>query len=230
MNTSSEIGKKAAGEAAAELIQSGMLIGLGTGSTVAFFIRRLASRLQNGLKISAVASSLQSGKLAASLGIPLVDDKEVSHLDITVDGADEIDPKKQMIKGGGGALLREKIIASMSREMIVIVDQAKCVDSLGETFFLPVEIIPFGWHATVNHIHALGLKGKLRLNAGNTPFITDNGNYIYDIDKESFHQKNLTAINQSLLLIPGVVETGLFFNLAGRVIIGRPSGRVDLLN
>lgn len=228
MSSNVEIGKKAAAVAAAELVQSGMLLGLGTGTTIKFFIERLAERCKSGLKISAVSSSEQSTQLAGSLGIPLADINTLKSLDLTVDGADEIDEQKRMIKGGGGALLREKIVASMSKEMIVIVDAGKCVKELGSTFPLPIEIMTFAWRATVNHLDALRLKGKLRMGKNNAPYITDNGNYIYDVDKEAL-RGDLTTLNQLILAIPGVVETGFFFNLAGRVIVGNPDGSVIIL-
>ncbi len=221
------IGKKLAGEAAAELVQEGMHIGLGTGSTANYFIRRLAERCNSGLKITAVASSEKSAALACSLGIPVVNIESFIELDLVIDGADEIDPQKRMIKGGGGALLREKIIASMAHEMIVIVDSKKCVSQLG-SFPLPIEIIPFAWKATVHHLNNKKLLGDIRLTAEKTPFITDNGNYIYDITNDAL-MGDLEVLNQDLLAIPGVVETGFFFNLAGRVIIGYPDGKVKIL-
>lgn len=228
MNSIAEVGKKAAALAAAELVQPGMLLGLGTGTTIKFFIEHLAERCKSGLQISAVSSSEQSTKLAASLGIPLIDINTLKTVDLTVDGADEIDEQKRMIKGGGGALLREKIVASMSKEMVVIVDSSKCVEMLGSTFPLPIEIMTFAWRATVNHLDELRLKGRLRLDENNAPYITDNGNFIYDVDKEAL-RGDLETLNQLILAIPGVIETGFFFNLAGRVIVGNPDGSVIML-
>src|SRR5262245_41519549 len=143
----SEVAKKAVGEAAAELIHDDMLVGLGSGTTVFYFVKKLADRCQNGLKIQTVVSSKQTEKLAESLKIPIADINSFMQLDISVDGADEIDPQKRMIKGGGGALLREKIMAKMSRHRITIVDSSKCVSQLGG-FPLAVEIFPFGWKST----------------------------------------------------------------------------------
>lgn len=228
MNSSAEIGKKAAAELAAELVQPGMVLGLGTGTTIKLFIERLAERCKQGLKVTAVSSSEQSTLLAASLGIPLVDINKLKKLDLTIDGADEIDEQKRMIKGGGGALLREKIVASMSKEMIVVVDATKCVKSLGSHFPLPIEIMTFAWKATVQHLTNLHLSGHLRLGKDNTPYMTDNGNFIYDVNKEAL-RGDLATLNELILTIPGVIETGFFFNLAGRVLVGHPDGSVKTL-
>lgn len=220
------IAKKAAGYAAAELIQSGMRIGIGTGSTVAFFIERLAVRCQEGLQIKALATSLRSEELARQANIPLIDAYYAEELDIAVDGADRVDAQKRMIKGGGGALLREKIVASMAQEMIVIIDQEKIVETIGG-FPLPVEILPFAFPATIHHIEQQGLKGNIRLSAGK-PYRTDNGNYIFDIDSP-LKWADPEKIDSLLKEIPGIIETGFFFNLAGRVIIGDDKGQVRYL-
>lgn len=221
-----ERAKKAAGQAAADLVEAGMRVGLGTGSTAAFFIKGLIERCKQGLKIEAVATSEKSFQLAKEGGIPLIDITPIDRLDLTVDGADEIDPQKRMIKGGGGALLREKIIATMSREMIVIVDEGKLVKELGK-FPLPIEIVPFAYKATLRHLADLGFHGVLRQDASGNVYITDNGNYIFDI-----HFKELCAnpeIDHQLIRnVPGVIETGFFFHLAGRVIVGFNDGRVEI--
>ncbi len=227
MNPTIDIGKKSAGEAAAELVQEGMCIGLGTGSTSNYFIKRLAERCASGLKITAVASSQKSAELAKKLGIPLIDIDPLIVLDLTVDGADEIDPQKRMIKGGGGALLREKIVATMSKEMIVIVDAKKCVLELGSSL-LPVEIVPFAWKATLHHLASKNIHGNLRFTAEKLPYVTDNGNYIYDIAKEVI-VGDLEALNQKIAAVPGVVETGFFFKQAGRVIVGHEDGHVEII-
>lgn len=221
-------GKKAAGDAAAKLIQDGMLVGLGSGSTSAYFIAALSQRCRDGLKIEAIASSSASYQLAQNGGIPLVDPNTLTWLDMTVDGADAVDPQKRLVKGGGGALLREKILAKMSKEMVVIIDQSKLVPSLGE-FPLPVEILPFAYKATIHHIEAMGLKGKLRQNEGGGQYITDNNNFIFDI----FFNGALQAperLEKDLTAIPGVIETGLFINIAGRVIIGMDDGTINVMN
>lgn len=218
--------KQAAGYAAADLIEDGMLVGLGTGSTAAYFIERLIQRTKEGLSISAIATSQRSEQQAREGGIPIIDINTVTELDITVDGADEIDHQKRMIKGGGGALLREKIVASMSREMVVIVDEKKVVDQLG-AFPLPIEVVPFAHPATLHKIQKLGYKGAFRKQENGNFYVTDNGNFIIDIHlgRDSNPEKD----NDTLRNIPGVVETGFFFNLAGRVIVGHADGSTNLL-
>jgi ribose 5-phosphate isomerase A len=217
--------KRAAGVAAANLIQDGMQVGLGTGSTAFFFIEHLIQRCKEGLKIHGIASSIASHELALKGKIPLLDMESIDHLDVTVDGADEIDTHKRMIKGGGGAHVREKILACMSHEMIVVVDETKCVERLGKRP-LPVEIIPFAWHATERHLNALGYRGKWRSASHGKMFLTDNGNFIYDIYFDSLLVDPETD-NEKILGIPGVVDTGFFLGIAGRVIIGYADGRTQ---
>jgi ribose 5-phosphate isomerase A len=218
--------KKAVGVRAAELIESGMVVGLGTGTTAFYFIERLIERCRGGLKITAVASSSRSLEQARAGGIPLVDIDQIAHIDITVDGADEIDPLKRMIKGGGGALVREKIVASMSREMIVIIDESKLVHQLGHKK-LPVEIIPFGRAATIHKIEKLGYSGKWRKTGSGEFYLTDNGNLIFDIQlREPTSEPE--KIDTQLRSLPGVVDTGFFFHLAGRVIVGFNDGQVAI--
>jgi len=222
-NNSIEAAKKAAGHAGAMLVQSGMLIGLGTGSTAAFFIKALGRRCrEEGLKIRAIATSQRSADQAREIGIPLEDEQNITMLDLTIDGADEIDPHKNMIKGGGGALFREKLLARSSQEMIVLVDETKLVSSLG-AFPVPVEISSFLYRSTLSKLHDQGYSGTLRLNRDSSFYLTDNGNYIVDInikkpivDPETHHKK--------LRDITGVIETGLFFKIAGRVVIGYQDG------
>ncbi len=204
--------KKNAGMRAAKLIEPGMRVGLGTGSTVIYFVEALIERCRGGLEIQAVASSEKTLEMARAGGIPLL--KTFDVLDITVDGADEIDPMKRMIKGGGGALLREKILAFASSHMVVIVDESKCVDKLG-TAKLPLEVLPFGHLATASSIP---YKGEFR-KKGSELFITDNGNYIYDLH---FAQPldDPESVDCQLRSIPGVLETGFFFELANELIVG----------
>ncbi|MCP5506281.1 MAG: ribose 5-phosphate isomerase A [Chlamydiales bacterium] len=220
-----ENGKKAAGYQAAELIESGMLVGLGTGSTVFYFIERLIERVKEGLSIQAVSSSIASENQAKKGGIPFAEIDTITSVDITIDGADEITPEKEMIKGGGGALLREKILANISREMVVIVDESKVVEKLGKRP-LPVEILPFARDAIIEKIKKLGFHGTLRGHNKDGLFITDNGNLIYDIHFESFRD-DPEKDHEKLLRIPGVLETGLFLTYAGRVFIGKQDGTVD---
>lgn len=218
--------KQAAGKAAAALIQDGMRVGLGSGSTAAHFIDSLILRCRQGLQISAVATSALSEKQARAGGIPFLDVNAITSLDVTVDGADEIDALKRMIKGGGGALLREKIVASMSREMIVIVDESKLVARLGK-FPLPVEIVPFGQAATIDKIQRLGYQGKLRRCPDHEIYRTDNGNLIFDINL-THPLDDPEHVQLQLKSVPGVVETGIFCNLAGRVVIGYADGHAEI--
>lgn len=220
--------KQAAGEAAIDFVKPDMVIGLGTGSTTYWFIKSLIVKCREGFKIKAVASSKGSFQIAAEGNIPLIDIESVTSVDLTVDGADEIDSQKRMIKGGGGALLREKIIATMSKEMIVVVDEKKVVSNLGR-FPLPVEILPFAHHATLAHIKTLGHQPVLRKTADGQVYITDNGNYICDVHFSQVRQS--PEIDQEKIRkIPGVLETGFFFQLAKKVIVGYDDGHVEIQN
>lgn len=223
---SKDLGKKAAALFAANLVQDGMIIGIGTGSTAAYFIQFLSKRCKEGLKIHAVATSEKSKMMAEKEGIPLIDANLVESLDLDIDGADEITPQKQIIKGGGGALLREKIVAYMSKEMIVVIDESKRVEKLGH-FPLPVEIVPFAHVATVKHLKSKNFNGKMRRNEKNEFFVTDNGNYIYDIYFENGIDHPLD-VERKIKKIPGVVETGFFLEIAGRVIVGFNDGLVEV--
>jgi ribose 5-phosphate isomerase A len=213
-------GKEAAALAAAELIQEGMIVGLGTGSTVAFFLKRLGERCRQGLTIKAAASSIRTEKIAQELGIPVIELKGL--LDIVVDGADEVDHRKRLIKGGGGALLREKMLAFHSRQMVVIVDEEKLVTRLGKAL-LPIEIVSFGHEATRKSILEQRISVMLRLNRENVPYVTDNGNYILDADISNYNDQ-LEELDIQLRQIPGVVETGLFLGLANKIIVGHEDG------
>ncbi len=218
--------KQRAAYLAAQWVKDNMLIGIGTGSTTQFFIDALSKRCHQGLSINAVCSSVASYQRAKDGGIPLIDDNQMTALDMTFDGADEIDAQKRMIKGGGGALTREKILANASREMVVLVDATKKVHQLGGEK-LPVEILPFAHSATIAKIRTLGFRGELRMQSAQRPFQTDNGNLIYDIEFQK-PRSSPEKDHERLIHIPGVVETGYFFNLAGRVLIGTPSGEVDV--
>jgi len=217
--------KKLAGEKAVEFVEDGMIVGLGTGSTVYWTILKLAERMKEGLKIQGVPTSKDTEKLADKLGIPLVNLSELSKVDLAIDGADEVNPSLALIKGGGGALLREKMIASISDRFIVVADESKFVQTLG-TFPLPIEVIPFGWEITKKQIEKIGsMNPILRLN-DNAPFITDNGNYILDC-----HMKNIEKpgdLTISLNMIPGVVENGLFVNMCEAAIIARNNNTIEI--
>lgn len=218
--------KQAVGRESAKLVQDGMLVGLGTGSTATCFIESLALRCKEGLKITAISSSVKSAELAKARGIPIVGMEKVSVIDLTIDGADEIDPQLRMIKGGGGALLREKIIASSSKEMVAIVDESKCVKNLG-AFGLPIEIIPYCYNTTIRKLNDHGFVGALRKNKGNSFYLTDNQNYIFDIKFNPVCRDPIRA-NADIKSVVGVVETGFFFGIAKRVVIGYADGSTKI--
>lgn len=220
---SQEAAKKAAGEKAAELIENGMVVGLGTGSTAFFFIEALIRRCKQGLKIQAIASSNRSQAQAKKGGIPILNIDDLSSIDTYVDGADEIDPQKQMIKGGGGALLREKIVAHMSKEMIVVIDETKLSPKLGKQK-LPVEILPFGHKSTIHKLENLGYHGALRTQKESF-YLTENGNLLFDIQLDP-KRTDPPADHQRIINIPGVIDTGFFLELAGRVVIGFLDGQI----
>lgn len=221
-----ETAKSAAGRAAADLIQPGMLVGLGTGSTAAFFIDHLIARdKKENLRVTAVATSEASAQRAANGGIPIRDINEVTRIDITVDGADRIDPQNRMIKGGGGAHLREKIVAVMSDQLIIIIDPSKECESLGGVP-LPVEILPFAYRSIIYHIECAGFSGSLRHSKEGSLYVTDSGNYLFDVDLKTASD-DLAQVDASLKRIPGVLETGFFENLATQVIVGFSDGHVE---
>ncbi len=222
---SNDKAKRAAGYKAAELLQNGMKVGLGTGSTAFYFIEKLIERCKQGLKIEAIATSQSSAKQAEQGGIPLIAPEHLEQLDIDVDGADEIDYQKQMIKGGGGALFREKIIACAAKEMIVVIDESKLVKKLG-AYPLPIELTSYGCLSIIEKLKRLEIDGELR-KRGDQLYRTDNGNYIFDA-KISHFSDDLQKLDEKILQIPGVIETGFFWNLAGRVVIGYLDGRVEV--
>lgn len=209
--------KRAAAERAVELVRPGMIVGLGTGSTARYFIDRLGREVREGLNVQAVPTSDESGRLAKAAGIPIAD-RVTGELDLAVDGADEIDPAMNCIKGRGGALLREKIVAHASRRFVLVADETKLVGRLGRGP-VPVEILPFLWRATSRSIESLGGRPELRLAAGE-PYRTDNGNLVLDT---SFGIVD-ADLGLALHAIPGVIEHGLFFGLARAAIIGAASG------
>lgn len=219
--------KIAAAEKALDWIEDGMLLGLGTGSTADRFVEALGKRVADGLKVTGVATSETTAKLAEEKGVPLVSLDAEPHLDIVVDGADEIDPDLRLIKGGGGALLREKIVAMAGERMIVIADESKLVKRLG-AFPLPIEVEPFGLNSTGLMIEALaeevGCSGdiELRRSAAGEPFKTDGGHFIFDCKFGEIPDPD--ALSEALTIVPGVIETGLFITLADIAVIGGADG------
>lgn len=219
--------KRQAALHAAAMVQTGMVVGLGTGSTSAHAIRRLGERIAEGLKIRGVPTSQATARLAFECGIPLVDFDAIWGIDLTIDGADEVDPDLHLIKGGGGALLQEKIVAAASSELIIIIDPAKLSPRLGERYHLPVEVTPFAWQQTARHLAAVGGQPKQRLGAGNKAFITDNGNFILDC-RFPAGIEDPGRTEAQIDRIPGVVESGLFVNMTRCVVVGYPDGAREM--
>jgi len=214
--------RRAAAERAVEEVKDGMVVGLGTGSTAALAIEALGARVATGLRITSIPTSERSAALASQLGIPLTDFAAHRRLDVTIDGADEVEPRRlSLIKGRGGALLREKIVAAASARVIVVVDESKLVAHLGARGMLPVEIVAFGWQTVLERIAQEGLAPTMR-SAGGEPFATDGGNYIADCAIEMLSDP--ATLDAQLAGIVGVVETGLFLGLASAVIVGRSTG------
>jgi len=215
--------KQKVGEEAAKLIQPGMTAGIGTGTTAYWLIQSLGKSVQAGLDIRCVPTSKETARMAAEQHIPLVTLNEVDSIDLTIDGADEIDPQLQLIKGGGGALLQEKMVAAASKQMVVIADHTKLVKQLG-AFPLPVEVIPFGWKQVQKHILELYPIPITLRTKNNEPLVTDHGHYILDCH---FNQiADARSLNGTLNTIPGVVDNGLFIGIASHTLIGYPDGRV----
>jgi ribose 5-phosphate isomerase A len=217
-----EAAKQSAGIAACEFVTSGMDVGLGTGSTVKHTVIELGRRMaEEGLEIRGVPTSIETEKLARSLGIPLLEWNQVERLSVTIDGADEFDSQFHLIKGGGGALTREKIVAQVSDSMVVVTDPRKDVPTLGE-FPLPVEVVQFGWEITSRHLQNI-CPGKATRRGGAQPLITDNGNFIIDC-KFGPTISDPVALEAQIRGVAGVVEVGLFTNMADVVIIGSNDG------
>lgn len=216
--------KKIVAEKAVEEIKDGMTVGLGSGSTVYWMLQALGERVKDGLEIVGIPTSQKTEKLAKELGIPLADFSSVDGIDLAIDGADEVDPHLNLLKGGGGSLVREKIVDILAKRLIIIVDETKVVDYLG-TFSLPVEVVPFGWETTSKRIAEYGCLPRRREQNGEA-FISDNGNYILDCDFESIDKP--AELHENLKKLVGVVETGLFINMADVVMVGH-AGMVDVL-
>lgn len=214
--------KRLAAEKAVEQVKSGMIVGLGTGSTAYWAIEKIGEKVKSGqLSIKAIATSKRSEEQARGLAIPIVSFAEIKSIDITIDGADESDGHLNLIKGGGGALLREKIVASNSRQLVIVADESKLVKHLGK-FPLPVDVVTFGWEKTFEKLRALDCSPTLRIDNGK-PYITDNGNYIVDC---AFGEiRDPAALHEKINAITGVVDNGLFVNLATQLIIGCADGQ-----
>lgn len=217
-----EAGKRAAGRAAAELVEDGMTLGLGTGSTARWFIDAVGSLVASGWSLSGVPTSLASESQARELGIPLVALGRTG-VDLAVDGADSVDPSLRVVKGAGGALVREKIVAVAARRFVVVVDAGKLHDRLRGK--LPVEVVPFGWEATLAALESTGAAFSLRLDAGGAPLLSDNGNYIADGAFSVIEDPE--GVAEQIGSVPGVVGHGLFLGLADLVIAGHPDGSVE---
>ncbi|EBB5846101.1 ribose-5-phosphate isomerase RpiA [Listeria monocytogenes] len=218
--------KKLAGEKACEWIEDGMVVGLGTGSTVYYTIEKLGQMVNNGLHITGVATSDETTKQAEKLGIPLKSLNDVTEIDVTVDGADEIDTNFQGIKGGGGALLREKMVASASLKNIWVVSEEKLVRTLGK-FPLPLEVIPFGWKQIERTLAKEQIQTNLRKQSNGEVYVTNNGNYILDIVNQSFTDAEMWQ--EKLAQIPGVVEHGLFLDYVDVIICGKANGETEII-
>ena len=217
--------KEAAARASLRFVKDGQVVGLGTGSTAAYFIRLLGEQVKNGLKIRGIPSSDRSREQAAGLGIPLTTLDECQQIDVTVDGADEVDPELRLIKGGGGALLREKIVASATKYYVIITDATKRVPVLGK-FPLPVEVIKFAQAVVRKKIEVLGAAVELRLGTDGKPYLTDENNYIFDC---RFGQiPDADGLARQLSAMPGVVEHGLFIGMANVVLVASGSEIVEL--
>jgi ribose 5-phosphate isomerase A len=219
------VAKRAAARAAADLVQNGMRLGLGSGSTFLFALERLGERIRSErLQIAGVPTSNGTAEAARKHGVPLLSLDDVDSLDLAIDGADEIDGGKNMIKGGGAALLREKLVAMACKEMVVVVGEDKLVKVLGARFLLPVEVLPFGLRQTTARVAATGCKPQLRRTPAGEPLVTDNGNWILDCKYAGIPEP--AALQAQLDALPGVVEHGLFVGMAGRVFVAAATGAV----
>ena len=218
--------KEVVGKEAVKYVEDGMIVGLGTGSTVFYFVHALADRVKEGLNIQMVSTSIQTVELAKSLGLNIKELEEIDHIDLAVDGVDEIDKNFNAIKGGGAALFREKIVADIAKEVIWIYDESKDVEKLGK-FNLPVEILPFGYSHTVRKLTEAGLNPVIRKKDGEI-LITDNHNYIADLYLG--YGFDIEEVKQKLANIVGVVEHGLFLNMCKLCIKGTPEGAVIINN
>jgi ribose 5-phosphate isomerase A len=217
--------KETAGRASVRFVRDGQIVGLGTGSTAVHAIRAIGERVSKGLKIVGIPTSVRSKELAASLGIPLATLDDFQQIDVTIDGADEVDPALNLIKGGGGALLREKIIASATKQLVIVADSQKQVQCLGK-FPLPVEVIPFAQALVAKEIAAMGASVEMRTDGKGGPYVTDEGHHILDCRFGTIPDP--PALARTLSCVPGIVEHGLFVGMADVVLIGKGSDVIEL--
>jgi ribose 5-phosphate isomerase A len=217
--------KEAAARASLRFIKDGQVVGLGTGSTAAHFIQLLGEQVKQGLRVRGIPTSVRSKELAESLGIPLTTLDECQEIAVTVDGADEVDPQLRLIKGGGGALLREKIVASATKQLVIVADASKQVKMLGK-FPLPVEVIRFSQALVSKRITALGANVQLRVDNSGKPFVTDENNHILDCHFGEIRDPE--ALARQLSDMPGVVEHGLFIGMASVALLARGSEIIEL--
>lgn len=219
--------KKAAALKAVEFVRAGMVVGLGTGSTAKHMIMALGDKVRTGMNLRGVPTSQETAVLARQAGIPLVDAENRWEIDVAIDGADQVDPHFNLIKGGGGALLKEKIVAASSKQFIVMIDHTKQVPVLGGSFPLPIEIIPFGWGSTAREIETLTRSRVVLRERNGAPFKTEAGNLIVDVHLDRID--NPKDVEIALNQIPGVVETGLFVGRTDVLIVGTAAGAETLL-
>ncbi len=209
--------KKRAAERAVEFVQDGQVIGLGTGSTIFFAIQVLGRLVREGMNIVAIPTSVHTEGIAKEFGIPLTNLNHIEKIDIAIDGADEIDGEFNMIKGGGGALTREKLVAIFSSQRVIVVDEHKLVSQLGKGYPVPVEVLPFAWTRSMRLLEELGCTPQLRVKDGKV-FVTDNENYIVDCKFDGI--ENVAVLEKKIKFVPGVVESGLFVGICDVIVIG----------
>ncbi len=214
--------KKGAAFRAVEFVRDGMVIGLGTGSTAKHLLAAIGEQVRAGRKVRGVPTSQETAALARESGIPLIDTEDRWEIDVAIDGADQVDPDFNLIKGGGGALLKEKIVAASAKHFIVMVDYTKQVSVLGGSFPLPIEVVPFGWGSTAREIEALTKSRVVLRNRNGVPFKTEAGHLIVDVHIDRIDRPG--ELETALNLIPGVVETGLFVGRTNILIVGTPQG------
>ena len=225
--TDTNVAKKAAAYAAADLVVDGTTIGLGSGSTFLLVLERLGQRVRDqGLSVRGVPTSEATAAAAQAAGIELVDLDHVDRLDLALDGADEVDPHKNLIKGGGGAHVRERIVAAAADEMVVVVDESKLVNVLGQAFLLPVEVFQLGWRQAAERVRASGCSPALRQRDGK-PYVTDNGNFILDCNYDGIADP--AGLARQLDQTTGLVDHGLFVGMAGRIVVANSAGAVRIL-